>query len=166
METLNSKIMDEFDIVQNRAIGAHSLYEFVRSFQSYHEKNDGPCFELLMPVLPIVFNERIKKAICKRSYTEGGLINVLTEDKTIFNNLQETMIQMYELSLDSVSLAFSSGLISIDGEKKTLIARKSTIPSHDLNRDYLEILGASKRLGFWFAKFSTEQITNYFNITF
>ena len=159
-------IMNEVDIVQNRTVGAHSLYEFVVWFEKNSKTKQGPILQFLMPVLPIVMNDRIKKMICKRNFSEGSLINVLSEDKTVFNTLQENMMRMSDQTFQSLDLAFSAKLLTIDQSHNCIASLPSNIPSQKLNKDYLEILGASKRLGYWFAKFTPEQISNYFNITF
>ena len=133
-------IMNEFDIVQNRTVGAHSLYEFVVWFEKNSKTKQGPILQFL--------------------------INVLSEDKTVFNTLQENMMRMSDQTFQSLDLAFSAKLLTIDQSHNCIASLPSNIPSQKLNKDYLEILGASKRLGYWFAKFTPEQISNYFNITF
>ena len=158
--------IEEYDIMHNNVLGAHSLWEFVKHFSKFHNKSESPDLLLLMPVLPIVLSETSCDLICRRNFNEGSLINALIEDKGIFIGLQKRMEDMSDITLNSLRVAFVSNLLTINNDDFKVSSLSSVNPTLSLSQDYLNIISASKRLGAWFAKYEVNQITNYLNITF
>lgn len=158
--------IEEYDIMHNNVLGAHSLWEFVKFYSNYHINKENPDLMLLMPVLPIVFSKTSCDLICRRNFNEGSLINALIEDKGIFIGLQKRMEDMSDITFNSLRVAFAANLLSINNDDFKIGSLSQTNPSLQFPQDYTNIILASKRLGAWFAKYEINQITNYLNITF
>lgn len=158
--------IEEYDIMHNNVIGAHSLWEFVKYYTDSHPNKESPDLLLLMPILPIVFSNTSCNLICRRNFNEGSLINALIEDNGIFIGLQKRMEDMADISFNSLRVAFATNLLSIDNETFKVGSLSQVNPSIQFPQDYTSIISASKRLGAWFAKYEINQITNYLNITF
>ncbi|WP_165748440.1 three component ABC system middle component [Cellulophaga sp. Z1A5H] len=158
--------IEEYDVMHNNVLGAHSLWEFVKFYSSYHSTKKNPDLLLLMPVLPIVFNKTSCELICRRNFNPGSLINTLIEDKGIFIGLQKRMEDMSDTTFNSLRIAFAANLLSINNNDFKIGSLSQANPSLQLPQDYNNIILASKRLGAWFAKYEISQITNYLNITF
>ena len=99
--------IEEYDIMHNNVLGAHSLWEFVKFYSNYHINKENPDLMLLMPVLPIVFSKTSCDLICRRNFNEGSLINALIEDKGIFIGLQKRMEDMSDITFNSLRVAFT-----------------------------------------------------------
>lgn len=158
--------IEEYDVMHNNVLGAHSLWEFVRYYNKYHNTSENPDLILLMPILPIIFNGKSCNLICRRNFREGSLIKVLIEDKTIFIGLQKRMEEMSFNTFNSLRIAFSMNLLTIDKSNSKIISTCSINPNLELSSDYSDIIAGSRRLGAWFAKYDFAQLINYLNITF
>lgn len=159
--------LTEYDIIQNHVVGAHAIIEFVHYYQKYHKDNRGPALPLVFPVLPVVFNEDLKKNISTKQFEEGSLFRTINENRALYVGLQERMEAMASQTLKALSFAFSSQMLIYDRTSAILYATK-TPPSSVAQgyRDYNEIIHSARRLGAWFSKLTTEEIIAYFNITF
>ncbi|WP_299765164.1 three component ABC system middle component [uncultured Dokdonia sp.] len=168
MERVNRRKIElsEYDIVQNYIIGSHILREFVKFYQRYSQENIGPELILTMPILPLVLNKSSSFEISKRHYIEGGLMKTIYDDKTLYVGLQNRMEKMYDLSLKSLSMCFSSGLLNYDKNTSRLTIIDEANPNLQYAENYKQILRASRRLGAWFAKLSIEELTTIFKIKF
>ncbi len=164
---------NEFDIYQNRAIGAHVIWEFTKSYYLNAKQDDSensyPTILHTLPVLPLCFNARVVDGIWNRKFKEGGIIKALNENKDLFSGLQNRMEKMSTLTFQSIYLAHSSKLIHFDREYMVLVPLLSNFPSKidaKLHKDYKDILASSRRIGFWFSKLSLPEVLMYFNINF
>ena len=80
--------LDEYDVVQNYILGAHALREFVRYYQKESKNEEGPILPLVFPILPLVFNRDTALSISKRHFSLGSFAKTLSEDKTLYADLQ------------------------------------------------------------------------------
>ena len=164
--------MNEFDIFQNKIIGAHAIWEFAKCYSSYHAEHHNPNLMLMMPVLPLCLNKRVISGIKERNFKEGSLIKALDEHKDLFSGLQERMEDMAELTLQSIFIASVSGLIVFQRETGEIIPSARNFPNKLKNQiggpknDYSDILSASKRIGAWFSQVNLSELMLYFNISY
>lgn len=161
MSTIN-----DYNIFQNHAIGAHALWEFCKSYQEFHQDNKAPILLLTLPVLAIVFNKRATDSIKHRNLKEGSLFKTITENKDIYSGLQERMENSLELTLKSINVATAANLIIYNRETTELIINSRSEPQKIVHPDYKDIILASKRIGAWFAQLNLQEITIFFNIKF
>lgn len=167
MENVNEEIgFDEFELMQNQVLGAHALREFVKFYQRVHVENIGPSLLLILPVLPLVYNQVSTQSISNKHYIEGSIYKALREDKTLFIGLQARMEKMYEQTLQSVFMAANLGLLEYDVPTTRLTLSNGSNPSLKFSEDYETILRSSRRLGSWFAQMSESDILETFRIQF
>ena len=121
---------------------------------------------LALPVLPLVLNKRASNRIKGRNFKEGSLARTIAEDRAIYGGLQDRMESMYKLTLLSVNLASTSGLILYDRETTQLISNRKTDLTLELTRDYQDMLKSARRIGAWFGQLSLSEIMMYFSIKF
>ena len=162
---MSVSIYNEFDIVQNKVIGFHGLYEFLKEFTNSN-KGTGPKIQFLFPVLPILFNEESAAVIYSKNLKPGSFIKVLSEKSDIFSTLQAKMQDQSMQTLQCLDLGIKCGLIGYDQESTRVFIQAKKNPNIQLSEDYQRILFAAKRLGAWFAKMSEEEILIYLNIRF
>ncbi|MBL7717689.1 MAG: hypothetical protein JNL72_02545 [Flavipsychrobacter sp.] len=167
---------NEFQIYQNKVLGAHILWEFSKAFY-LNRANDKPVSEeelypsifYLLPVLPLCLNSRVVEGIRSRNLREGSIIRALDESKDLFSGLQARMENLADVTLESIYVAHVSTLVIFDREKMIVIPNLSSLPNRvekKLHKDYKDMLAASRRLGYWFSKLSMSEILMYFNISF
>lgn len=156
--------MDEYEIMQNRALGAHILHTFLKEYtgEKYGRKIH---ISMIMPIIPIALNRHSRNAIYRRRLSKGSLMTVLSEDNSAFLGTQDRMEEMADLTLKSLGLAFSFGNIRIEKNTGMLSLGDENITGDYRSENYTEILGASRRLGLWFSELTEKEIINYFNLT-
>jgi hypothetical protein len=158
----------EYQIYQNRVLGAHVIWEFVKSFNDSDNQNKYPSIYQTMPVLPLCLNRRVVEGIKYRYFKEGSLLRAIDENKDLFSGLQIRMVDMAKLTFNSIYLATNSRLLVLDREQMVLIPNQVPVPQKTiakLQEDYKDILKASRRIGSWFSKLSLQELLMYFNIT-
>lgn len=164
-------MLDEFDIFQNKVLGAHVIWEFSKNFQINNKEHAAPSLLITMPVIPLCFNKRVVTGIKERNFREGSLLRALEERKDLFSGLQERMESMANLTLGSVYLGAVSGLFAYDRENAIIIPVAKGLPSNIKeaiikNYEYNDIISASRRIGAWFGLFNQSEIMLYFNLRF
>lgn len=163
--------LNEFEIFQNKAIGAHAIWEFAKNYRMNHTKNESPSLIVTMPVLPLCFNRRVVNGIKGRNFKGGSLLRAIDENKDLFSGLQERMEDMATLTLESIYLSSVSGLIDFDASQGIIIPKVTSLPSKvknaiEKNEDYTNIINASRHIGAWFGQFNQSEISLYFNLSF
>jgi hypothetical protein len=164
-------IVNEYNIFQNKIIGAHIIWEFATYYRMHHIERNNPSLMLVMPVLALCLNKRVVTGIKERNFKEGSLLKALDEHKDLFSGLQERMEDMAELTLQSIFLASVSGLIIYQRETGLIIPSVKNFPSKLKQQiagpyDYADILSASKRVGAWFSQVNISELMLYFNISY
>ncbi|MFD2144948.1 ABC-three component system protein [Mucilaginibacter antarcticus] len=66
------KMINEFEIFQNKAIGAHIIWEFSKNYQMHHREKASPSLVEVMPVLPLCLNKRVVSGIKERNFKGGA----------------------------------------------------------------------------------------------
>jgi len=158
--------INDYNIYQNQAIGAHAIWEFCKSYQEYHEDKEPPILLLALPLLAIVFNKRATEAIKNRNFKEGSLFKTITENKDIYSGLQDRMENSVDLTLKSIHIASASNLLIYNRDTTQLVVNSKLEPQKIVHADYKDIILASKRIGAWFAQLNLQEITTLFNIKF
>lgn len=158
----------EYDIYQNKVLGAHLLWEFSKSFRDHSEKNFSPTMYHMVPVLPMCFNRRVVEGIKTRNFREGSLARAIQENKDIFSGLQERMIDMLPTTFESLYIAIASGMLFFDKSEMVILPSSVTAPDKilkSLQEDYKDMLSASRRVGSWFSQLNFQEIAMYLDIT-
>ena len=163
--------LNEFDIFQNKVLGAHIIWEFTKNFQMNHSEKAFPSLLLTMPVLPLCLNKRVVTGIKERNFKGGSLLRALDENKDLFSGLQDRMENMAHLTLESIYLGSVVGLISYDRDKGLIAPLVRSLPTKikenmSKNHEYIDIINTSRRIGSWFGLFNQSEILLYFNLKF
>ena len=163
--------LNEFEIFQNKLLGAHIIWEFAKNYKMHHSEKDVPSLLITMPVLPLCLNRRVVQGIKERNFRGGSLLRAINENKDLFSGLQERMENMANLTLESIYVSSVTGLITYDRDSSTIIPKATILPlklrdNLKKNEDYNNIINASKRIGAWFAQFNQSEILLYFNLQF
>lgn len=164
-------IVNEYNIFQNKIIGAHAIWEFAKYYRMHHVERNSPNLMLAMPVLPLCLNKRVITGIKERNFKEGSLLKALDEHKDLFSGLQERMEDMADLTMQSIFLASVSGLIIYQRETGTIVPSGKNFPNAlkqqiGVPYDYADIISASKRVGAWFSQVNISELVLYFNISY
>lgn len=159
----------EYQIYQNRILGAHIIWEFTKSFNDFSPEKLYPSIYQAMPVLPLCFNSRVVEGIKSRRFREGSLLRAIEENRDLFSGLQNRMESMANITFESIYLAANARLIVLDKDEMKLISNQVSSPQKTialLQEDYKDILRASKRIGSWFSQLSFAELLMYFNLRF
>ncbi|MEX5687910.1 three component ABC system middle component [Pseudomonas silesiensis] len=107
--------LDEVYLVQNPALGAILMWEFVKGFIR-QSAGHLPELPLLFIVLPIVFNETLRAAMAGTNPSSGLRLFTakFSKDQEVLLALQRQMLMLRFTSLSSVSIGIESGLLTLD----------------------------------------------------
>lgn len=159
-------ILFEQQIVQNPCLGAEALWHAVN--EAYEEKNRTGGMPLFMAfiVLPLTFHRRSAMALASKA-KPGALYKAVASDREITIGLQERMEALSERTLQSLSVAFSTGLLLLDSEKSPqLIPGRKSPPVAHATKEVKTLLAAAKRVGQATAELPSAQIATHLNIRF
>ena len=156
----------EYNNIQNSVISALSLYTFTKEYFESKSRMEGPILPLIMPILPIVLNKESARDLSNNQRRYSSFFNSLSDNRFIPVGLQERMVGMAEQTFKALNVAFSTKLLTYDKNNSQFIPISKTSVPRLNNKSNLEILKASKLLGFWFANLSIEDVLISLNITF
>ena len=159
--------MHEFQIVQNEALGAMALQAFAKEYAK-QSGNGGPILPLIMPVLPIVFNERACEILWKvKRITSSRFLNTLSNYRDLPAGLQERMVNMADQTFRSLNFAFAMKIVTYEHDSCKIIPVKylKNLPKLQYGDNQM-IIYSAKVLGGWFAYYSQEEICIFLNIYF
>ena len=107
--------LDEVYLVQNPALGAILIWEFVKGFVR-QSAGRLPELPLLFIVLPIVFNETLRTAISGTNPSSGLRLfaTKFSKDQEVLLALQRRMLILRPTSLSSLSIGLESGLLTLN----------------------------------------------------
>lgn len=155
----------EFEIMQNSSLGAIALYNFINEY-CRTANSKGVTLPYLMPILPLVFNEDCTKKICSKQSRTTSFYKAITEEKFIPIGLQDRMEEMYPQTMNSINIALGLELIAYSKTESIFHPQKKVLTPKIYNQDNLNIINASKKLGFWFAKIDTNDLCIALKIQF
>ncbi|MFS0752699.1 three component ABC system middle component [Oceanobacillus sp. 1P07AA] len=156
---MEKSLLQEYEIMQNSALGANALWAFAHGF--FSEKQDTEkklTLWHMVSVLPLVYQKTSRKVILKRQVT-SGLRSILDRDPKIsiaqneaIFNINERIHAMEKRTFRSLNIAITCQLISIgDGYFSSLPPFK--IP-RNTSLETKEILKAANKLGRWAGEMS------------
>ncbi|MCW3791090.1 DUF6521 family protein [Paenibacillus sp. LS1] len=159
------KDMNEYDVVQNVALGSIALWIFSVEYYKRTEEKKGINLPILMLVLPLVLNESFTNSVYARNM-KGGLFNSLNADSALFIGLQERMQDMSELSLKSLNLCFSSKLLYYHHMTHEIIPVRMGYTIINKYDSFKRITATSKRLGYWLATLEFDELCQLMKVRF
>lgn len=163
-------MIDEFYLIQNPALGAHTITEFVREYSKRSVEKMGPPLPFVFSVLPIAFNSECINLFSRRKFAAGSFVHSVAENRGAFSDLQYRIENMSELSFESIGLAFAVKALSYDSEYCRLVFLRTLttgdIQKYRLEDEYKRIISIGKRLGAWYATIGIENISRLMHFNF
>lgn len=164
--------MRNFDLdvryVQNPAIGAALLWRFTCGY--YANKNQPVPFPLLFVILPIVLRQDLC-TIIKSTQKASGLPKV--SEKLFSEKLNDsiyyvnnTAIQMRELTLDSFNIAVEANLVLLSTETATVFPLLTTMHKYVPKGDCRNMITAAEKLGGWCSELTLLEIGKWLKVRF
>ncbi|MFF2912786.1 MULTISPECIES: three component ABC system middle component [Paenibacillus] len=158
-------MLNEYDAVQNPALGALLLWTFVNEFYKSSAEQEGPILPHIMLVLPILFNQDFVENIYKRN-KKGGLYNALNDEMALFIGVQNRMQTMSDITFKSLNVCSSAKIVLLDKNNFQFIPVRTKIPDYKHNEGIHKMLAAAKRLGYWFATIELNQLSVLLKVRF
>ncbi len=162
-------MIEEFYLIQNPALGAHVITEFVREFSKRSADKKGPPLPITFSVLPIALSSECVNMFSRRNFAAGSFIHSVAENRGAFSDLQQRIENLSKLSFESINLAFAAKMLEYDSNQYRLVFLKTLtandIKKYGLGDNYKQIISVGKRLGAWYAVIGIENISRlmYFN---
>ena len=165
MSNLNKEIRN----VQNPALGAFAILNFVRGYYSFISSLTP--FPLLFVVLPMIFRNDIVEIVYGTNKPSGLRYfadkfltpQVLKND--VISQIHISSSNMKELTLDSFRIAISSSLISINYQS-ALVMPISTTEHKNEPKSIIKFGKAAEKLGYWCAQLTLHEISQILKVRF
>ena len=161
-----NKMNKEVYYVQNPAIGAAILWRFICGY--YNKDKDLVPFPLLFIVLPIVFREDLREII-DSTRKKSGLSKVsekLFKDKKVneLYTINNTAINLRELSLDSIRIGIACGLFDVNTETALVYPLVET--NKRFSQETNIILSVAEKLGEWCSEMTLVEVCSWLKVRF
>lgn len=154
--------------VQNPALGTVLLWRFTCGY--YSNENRPVPFPLLFVVLPIVFRQDLCSVI-KSTQKASGLSKV--SEKLFSGKLNDsihyvnnTAIQMRELTLEAFNIAVEANLMSLSTENATVSPLTTAIRKYVPKGDCKIMLSAAEKLGAWCSELTLLEVEKWLKVRF
>ncbi|WP_146215657.1 three component ABC system middle component [Hoeflea marina] len=156
----------ELEITQNPALGAYALWQFGLG----HQEGDADLapIPLVFLVIPMVFHARTLARISStfESSGLGKLVQKISENREELLSIHQRALAMRELSLNSLVLGISRGLITPYYEAATIRSTSPDLLPKVKVPDRAKKVGtASRKLGIWFSQFDTTDVVRALNVS-
>jgi hypothetical protein len=145
------------EIVQNPAFGAQLLWNFGRGYQT--ERIDHlPLMPSFFLVLPLILHAPTLSKIKSTLLSSGlaKLVGKIGEERERLYAIHERALSMRELTLQSVSVGTTAGLLHIDYATAAVRANELKMPPHPERLKHH--IGGAEKLGRWFARLPQSQV--------
>lgn len=159
-------VLFEQRVVQNTGLAAEAIWQAVNECYETSGRTRGVTFPLIFLVLPLTFHQRTAKSLATKTQP-GAIYKALADDREITVGLQERMQALSDRTLQALSIAFHTGLLTMDQEySRELIPIRRTQPVSHVTEDVKTILNAAKRVGHSFGEMTVVQICAHLNTRF
>lgn len=148
MSSLSSEVRN----IQNPALGAVALWQFVRGYEGASQTNQPVPLPLMFLVLPIVLHREIRSFV---SSTRKGLRAFASKFGESKHSKQDLLLSIHgradlmkELSIESLRVGIATSLISMNKDGTAFSVARGKCPTK-LDDTTQLILSASAKLGSW-----------------
>lgn len=160
-------VLNEVQLIQNPALGAHLLHEFALGFSPPSKEPIGIPMPLLFLVLPLVMHEHTCAIILSTQSNSGMRLFQhkfqTKKEKDRLLDFQLRAIETRPLSLRSLGVAISCGLLALATETGHVWAVSSK--GYKSPSKAVENLGkAANRLGNWCGNLPLHEITTLLRV--
>jgi len=145
----------ETRLAQNAGLGAVVLWQFAESYMKATENESAPSLFKALLVVPLCVHKPTVEAVWRMQF-KSGIVKALSDHPEIPVGLNARVESMLFLSFRSLSLACGVGLLKAERAQPVprYWSRRRTLPPDfsTESADVKSILGASRRMGRWFAE--------------
>jgi hypothetical protein len=159
-------VLFEQRIIQNTGLAAETIWHAVQETYESKGKAGGVSLPLVFLVLPLTFHLRTARVLSQKTQS-GAIFKALAEEREMVVGLQARMQAMSSRTWQALSIAFQTGLLTMDSNHTRDIypGRKSSPVTH-ASEEVRMILNAAKRVGHAFGQMSLVQLSTTLNIRF
>lgn len=156
-----SLVLNEVQLMQNPALGAYLLHEFLLGYSPKNQFPKGLPMPLAFLVLPLALHDATSAQINSTLSSSGLRLfqHKFNNNKDELLNFHNRAIQMRQITLKSLSIAFTCQLVSLNKKTGELWLAKSIGYKSDI-RSLTDLGKSARRLGVWFSALSIIEITN------
>ncbi|WP_324664241.1 three component ABC system middle component [Dehalococcoides mccartyi] len=157
--------------VQNPALGAMLLWRFAVGYERNRTATPSP-LPLMFLVLPIVLHEETAQLVTSTQEASGLRVFASKFSETRISKadlllaINRRAFEMRKLTMDSLALATSSGLISFDCDRGTVVALSSSPAKSGIPLSIKPMLKAAERLGLWCSAVSIHEVSVILKVVF
>jgi hypothetical protein len=159
-----SNLNKEAKNVQNPALGAMLIWRFVTAFEKESPTRSHPTLPLIFTVLPLLLSEEIAN-IAKSTLASSGLrpfadkfASSAISKSDLLISLNERILNTKKLTIESLMIAISSNLLTIDVKSAGVIPLSITPPRVGIPESVKKLSGISEKFGKWCASMSNHEI--------
>lgn len=166
LDTAQSCAPDEIYLVQNPALGAVLMWEFVKGYKR-QSAGQAPVLPLLFIVLPILLSEVLRTAIGK-TFPSSGLrlfTAKFSKEQEVILALQRHMLMLRPTSLSSVSIAIECGLLELDPATAMVDYTLKRYPPR-IGENIRELGKFADKLGGWCGSLTLQEVQAALRIGF
>jgi len=166
------KLNQETRNVQNPALGAMLVWRFVAGYERASATRKPTPMPLVFLVLPMMLHEETAEFVTSTREASGlrafaGKFSESRESKTdLLLALPKRSLDMQKLTMESLALAVSSGLISIDCDHGMAISLSSSQVKAGVSSYVRSMLRAAEKLGAWFSLISLHEVSVILKVGF
>ena len=153
MEKMKESLF-ELDLIQNSGLALEAIWSCVCAAHNDNNKNGVP-FPLVFLILPLIFHQITAESLAGKK-RRAILSRVLLDKPAITMGLQKRMEALANKTIQALSVGFSCNILSMQKTAIIPLLKKWEI-AHTTN-EVMQILDASRRLGWIFAELPPEQI--------
>ncbi|MBH3372430.1 three component ABC system middle component [Pseudomonas juntendi] len=158
--------VDEIYLVQNPALGAILIWEFVKGYKR-QSLGQGPAMPMLFIVLPILFNEVLRTTIGKTNPSSGLrlFIGKFSKKQEAILTLQRRMLMLRQTSLSALTIAIDCGLLELDHTTALVDCNLRRYP-HKTREKIRELGKLADKLGGWCGALTLQEVQAALRIGF
>jgi hypothetical protein len=164
------RLVEEFRLVQNSAIGAFLLWSFSKAYQQAHKHGDSVPLPFVFLVLPIVLHPGIATPIVSTLSASGLRIAIEKfgqgeSGRDLLLEIHDRALRMRQFTSESVAIALHVGLVGLNLNQAKMIA-DSQIASPKSSGPVQRLERIAIRLGTWFAQLTSNEIATILKVAF
>ena len=160
--------LNEFEIIQNPALGAYVIWRFGTGFQD--EPRHPPLLPLTFLVLPLVLHrETLEKINSTRKSSGLALFAAkLGENRENLLAIHDRAIALRRLSLESIAMGIGVRLLSLDYRAATIRANAPEPGARNpvLPERVRPLSKGAEKVGYWFSKVGLHQVATTLAVEF
>lgn len=160
--------INEVQIMQNPALGAALIWRFACGYCPDSDLRQGVPLPLAFLVLPLTLHERTREQVSGTQRGSGLRVfeAKFSDDKDRLLAIHDRSLILRKLSLHSLRIAFSSGLMTLVPNKAELWPRSRAAPPAIVYAPVRTLLDAAEKIGHWAGQLTLFELAGIFKVDF